>query len=245
MSSERLPPIPRGQLPLEFAHADSHEQADFVVAAGNRLAFAHVTAWPDWPGPLTLVSGPPKSGKSHLARIFAARAHALVPGPGHLEELAREGGARPVVLEDVDRQGYDEAALFHLLNQSMRDRRALLMTAREPIAAWPYRTDDVRSRARLAAQFAIAPADDIQLTQMFAKLYADRQVSVDPRVVSYMVRRMERSPEEVVMLVELTDRLALAKGTAITRGIAVEALTQRGVGQLEFDLEGEDDERDG
>ena len=58
---------------------------------------------------------------------------------------------KPLVIEDVDRAGYDEAGLFHLLNQSMRDGRPLLMTAREGIANWPYSTDDVRSRARRAA----------------------------------------------------------------------------------------------
>lgn len=235
----------RGQMVLDLGHRPSHAEADYIVGEGNEHAYHHVVAYPDWPGSLTLITGPAKAGKSHLARIWAVRSGAAIAAPAQVDALAAKGGTQPLVVEDVDRLAYAEEGLFHLLNQSMRDRRALLMTAREPIAAWPYRTDDVRSRARLAAQFAIAPADDIQLTQMFAKLYADRQVSVDPRVVSYMVRRMERSPEEVVMLVELTDRLALAKGTAITRGIAVEALTQRGVGQLEFDLEGEDDERDG
>ena len=47
------------------------------------------------------------------------------------------------MIEDVDRAGYDEAGLFHLLNQSMRDQRPLLMTAREDIANWPFATDDL------------------------------------------------------------------------------------------------------
>ncbi len=232
---------PRGQLPLEFGHTVSHAEDDFVVGEGNRLAFAHVTAYPSWPSPWTLVTGPAKSGKSHLARIFAERAGATAPEPAEIEDLARAGGALPLVLEDLDRAAYEEDAVFHLLNQSMRDARPLLMTAREPVAAWPFRTDDLRSRARLAAQFAVALADDTQLSQMFVKLFADRQVSVEPRVVSYLVTRMERAPEEVVALADLTDRLALARGGAITRAIAAEALSQRGVAQLELDLEGQDE----
>ena len=38
---------------------------------------------------------------------------------------------------------------------------------------------------------------------------------------------MERSPAEAVALVELMDRLALARGSAVTRPIAAEALRQR------------------
>jgi chromosomal replication initiation ATPase DnaA len=243
MQSEGLHPIDRGQLPLELGHDASLGEDDLLVGEGNRLAYAHVLAWPDWAGPLTLLVGPPKAGKSHLARIFANRADAVVPEPEEIEALAGVGGATPLVIEDVDRVGYAESALFHLLNQSMRDRRPLLMTARVPVAEWPYRTDDVRSRARLAAQFSVEPAGDILLSQMFVKLFADRQVAVDPRVIAYLAARMERSPQEVVALVDLTDRLALARGTAITRAIAAEALRLRGGdNQLELNLEGEDDE---
>lgn len=242
MTSGPLRPGPPGQLPFEYGHEPSHAEADFIVGDGNRLALAHVLSFPDWPGPLTLLLGAAKSGKSHLARIFSERARAATPAPGEIEDLARMGGIAPLVIEDVDRAGYDETALFHLLNQSMRDGRPLLMTAREPVANWPFQTDDLKSRARLAALFALAPSDDIQLSQMFVKLFGDRQISVDPSVIGYLVARMERSPEEAVVLADLVDRLALAKGSAITRRIAAEALFQRGTTQLELDLEGEDDE---
>lgn len=229
-----------GQLPLELGHRPALGEADFLVSDGNRLAYAHILAYPHWPTPLTLVLGPAKSGKSHLARIFADRTGAEAVAPESLEDLARAGGDAPLVLEDADRQGYPEPALFHLLNQSMRDHRPLLITARAPIAAWPYRTEDVLSRARLAALFTVSTPDDIQLSQMLVKLFGDRQVTVEPRVVAFLVARMERSPEEAVILADLLDRMALARGTAITRAIAAEALAIRGASQLEFDLESDE-----
>jgi chromosomal replication initiation ATPase DnaA len=231
-----------GQLPFDYGHDPSHLEVDFIEGEGNRLALGHVRSFPGWSGPLTLIEGPASSGKSHLARIWAAHAGAHLALPAELEGLSRAGGAAPVVLEDVDRGGYDEAALFHLLNQSMRDGRPLLMTAREPVANWPFETDDLKSRARLAARFTIALSDDIQLSQMFVKLFGDRQVAVDPKVIGYLVQRMERSPEEAVALAHLCDRLALARGTAITRAVAAAALAERGGAQLELDLEGDDDE---
>lgn len=151
-----------------------------------------------------------------------------------------------MLVEDVDRAGYDEAELFHLLNQSMRDNRPLLMTAREPVANWPFSTDDLKSRARLAARFAVSLSDDIQLSQMLVKLFQDRQVSVEPKVVSYIVARMERSTDEAVALVELMDRMALERASPITRTIAAEALAQRALprdgAQLALELESSDDE---
>ena len=239
------PPAPArpGQLTLEFGHTPSHDEADFVVGEGNRLAYLHLTAWPNWPGPLTLLVGPASSGKSHLARIWAGRAGALAPSPREIARFAREGGRRPLLIEDVDRPGYDENELFHLANQSIRDRRDMLMTAREPIAKWPYSTEDLRSRARLATLLLVTPAGDNELRQMLVKLFDDRQVAVEPKVIDYLLPRMERSTAEAVALVELMDRLALSRGTAITRGIAADALSQRhAAGQPE--AEGPDREAD-
>jgi chromosomal replication initiation ATPase DnaA len=216
-----------GQLALDLGHDVSHAEADFIVGEGNRLAYGHVAAWPEWPGPLTLIEGPAGVGKSHLARIWAERSEAGYASPETAEELSRAGGTGPLVVEDVDSAGYDEAALFHLLNQSMRDRRPLLLTARQPVANWPFATDDLKSRARLAARFGMALSDDIQLSQMFVKLFQDRQVAVDPRTIGYLVARMERSPAEVVALAEMMDRMALERGVAITRAIAAEALARR------------------
>ena len=235
----------RGQMALQFEHTPSHAADDFLVGEGNRLALGHILAFPAWPGPLSLIVGPPKSGKSHLARIFAEHAGAARPQPGALEDLARSGGSAPLVIEDVDRPGYDEAALFHLLNQSMRDRRPLLMTARDQVANWPYTTDDLRSRARLATLLLVTAAADSELSQMFVKLFGDRQVVVDPRIIGYVVPRMERSPAEVAALAELMDRLALERGSAITRKIAAEALAlrrkARGEDVEELDLEADDE----
>ena len=243
-------PVRTGQLTLEWGHTPSHAEEDLILGEGNELAFRHILHFPDWPSPpWMLIEGPPSAGKSHLARIWAERTGAEVADPGALESLATTGGTAPLVIEDVDSRGYDEDALFHLLNQSMRDGRPLLLTAREAVANWPFQTDDLKSRARLAAHFAVSTSHDIQLSQMFVKLFGDRQVTVDPKVIAYLVARMERSPEEAVVLVGLMDDMALARGTAIGRGIAAEALALREAArdkaQLALDLdelEGDDED---
>ena len=246
MALPASPDEPRGQLTLELGHTPAQGEADFLVGEGNALAHGRIMAFPHWPDPVTLVTGPAKSGKSHLARIFADRSGARFAGTGDLEALATEGGIAPVIVEDVDRLDYDETGLFHLLNQSMREQRPILLTAREDIANWPLATDDVRSRVRRAAAYSLELTDDIQLSQMFVKLFGDRQIKVDPRIIGYLVARMERSAEEVVTLADLMDRLALAKGTAITRSVAADALNRRrlarGDASLELDWDTQDDE---
>lgn len=223
-------PHPEGgprQLPLDLGHQTSHAEDDFLVGAGNALAHARILAWPHWPDGVTLLIGAAASGKSHLARIFIERSQALSVTPTTIAEIASGSSRQALLVEDVDRQDYDEHHLFHLLNQAMRGDRTMLLTAREEVARWPLRTDDVRSRVRRAPVFRLEVSDDIELSQMFVKLFGDRQVKVDPKVVGYIVPRMERSAEEAAILVDLMDRLALAKGSAITRAIASEALALR------------------
>lgn len=224
-------PEGKTQLVLNLGHFAAQTAEDFMVCAGNRLAFEHICAFPDWSAPMALVEGAAKAGKSHLARIWLVQSDGVAARPETVEALAAQGGNRPVLVEDIDRAGYDEKGLFHLLNQSMRDTRPVLMTARAPIADWPYRTNDVKSRARLAAWFSLTAPDDILLSQMMVKLFADRQLSVDPKVISYLVARMERSSAEVVALVAIADRLALSRGRAVTRAIAAEALALRAAGR--------------
>jgi chromosomal replication initiation ATPase DnaA len=235
------------QLPLDLHLEPSHAEDDFLVGEGNSLAHSRITAWPHWPDAVTLIIGPTSSGKSHLARIFADRSGARFVTPETISAIAGENGKGPLAIEDVDTGAYDEPSLFHLLNQAMRGDRTLLLTARDEVAHWPLATDDVRSRVRRAPMFRLEVSDDIELSHMFAKLFGDRQIKVDPKIIHYLVARMERSPEEVAILADLLDRLALARGTAITRSIATEVLARRQAergpnGQQDWD--GEADERD-
>src|SRR5690606_24898810 len=96
------------QLLLDFEHEPSHAEDDFLVGAGNAMAHARILAWPQWPEAVTLVIGPAASGKSHLARIFADRSAARHVTPRTIAAIAAENGPGALVIDDVDRAGYDE-----------------------------------------------------------------------------------------------------------------------------------------
>src|SRR5215467_7045912 len=59
----------------------TYAREDFIVAPGNREALAWIDRWPDWPAPALALGGPPGCGKTHLGKIWAARAGAqLIEG---------------------------------------------------------------------------------------------------------------------------------------------------------------------
>jgi chromosomal replication initiation ATPase DnaA len=219
-----MPMTPR-QLPLSLPHRAAMTRADFLAGESNRAAIAAVDAWPHWPTPVTLIVGPPGSGKSHLVEIWRTASGAVVAAadrPGDVEALASAGA---VAVEDLhDRP--DERALFHLINRAGERGAALLLTSRKWPSALPLALPDLKSRLRAARPVELAAPDDVLLRQVLLKLFADRQLAVDPQVVEVIAQRMERSLAAAGAIVEALDREALAEGAPITRRMAVSVLSR-------------------
>jgi chromosomal replication initiation ATPase DnaA len=90
--------------------------------------------------------------------------------------------------------------------------------------AWGVTLPDLASRLKAATVVEIGPPDDLLLGQILVKLFADRQLLADDRVIAFIVPRMERSLAAAQAIVERLDRLALARGTRISRALASEVL---------------------
>ncbi|ASY62291.1 Chromosomal replication initiator protein DnaA [Sinorhizobium sojae CCBAU 05684] len=217
---------PYEQLPLVFRHDPATGREDLLVSDRLSAAIAIVDLWPDWPSPVVIIAGPVGSGKSHLASIWREKTGAESIHPIAGSNASDIAAAKPVLFEDVDRQGFDDTALFHVINSVRQNGTALLMTSRLWPMSWPVTLPDLRSRLRAATVVEIGEPDDELLTQVLFKLFADRQLLVDERLVAYIVNRMERSLEAAQIVVERLDHLALARGTRLTRALAAEVLDE-------------------
>ncbi len=213
----------------------TYAREDFVVADGNREALAWLDRWPDWPAPALALSGPPGSGKTHLARIWATRASAALIEGSQLDgksvaDLAGLSAASPaIVIERAERA--PERALFHLYNL-MRERRGhLLLVAEAPPAHWRITLPDLASRLRAAPAVAVAPPDDELLGSIILKQLSDRQLHAGAGVVHYLVSRMERSGEAARRVVAALDRRALSEGREIDRRLAADVLEELSPGR--------------
>jgi chromosomal replication initiation ATPase DnaA len=216
------------QLAFALPHAESLTRDNFLEGPANAAGLALIDSWPDWPNRVMLLVGPEGSGKSHLAAIWAEQsgarstsAHALTPSevPGALATGA-------LVVEDLKSLDIDERALFHLLNLAREDGAFVLMTARESPTAVELR--DLRSRLRALPAVQLLPPDDQLFRALIVKFCADRQLTVDEAVVSYLTTRLERSYAAVREAVELLDTEALRLGRPVTRALAAELLRSQG-----------------
>ncbi|UDL91392.1 hypothetical protein LGH82_09130 [Mesorhizobium sp. PAMC28654] len=224
------------QLPLDLGHGTGYSRDELVVSATNEQAAALVDRWPDWPSAVVVLAGPAGSGKTHLASIWQARAGALKVDARRVGDCIANLGARPVLIDDVDAGPVDEHGLFHLINAVRGAGSHLLLTARRFPSAWGVRLPDLASRLKAAATVEIHEPDDLLLAGVITKLFADRQVEVEPHVVQYLVRRIERSLATAMRVVERLDRTALERKTPITRALASETISAMDEGQGEFDM---------
>jgi chromosomal replication initiation ATPase DnaA len=214
------------QLAFALPHAESLTRDNFLEGPANEAGLALIESWPDWPNRIMLLVGPEGCGKSHLAAIWAEEsgarsisAHALTPAavPGALATGA-------LVVEDLKPADFDERAMFHLMNLAREDQAYMLMTARIAPSAFEVELRDLRSRLRAVPTVPLLPPDDLLFRSLIVKFCADRQLSIDETVVSYLTSRIERSYAAARQAVDLLDSEALRLGRPVTRALAAELL---------------------
>lgn len=225
-------PRPR-QLPLALSVAEGRTRDDLVVASANREAVALVDRWPDWPSPVVVLAGPAGAGKSHLGTVWQEMSGAVALDRRHVETPLEPTS---FFIDDADRGDLDEQGLFHAINAVRGSGATMLIAARRFPSAWNVTLPDLASRLKAAATVEIREPDDELLAGVITKLFADRQVEVEPHVVQFLVRRIERSLATAIRVVERLDRMALEQKARITRGMAADIVTALDRGQSELNV---------
>jgi hypothetical protein len=190
-------------LPFHWPVADKDE--DFLISDANRDVFDHFKRWSLWPVHATLLTGPRKSGRSLLGRIF----------------VRKTGGRLFDNAED-----HEEEALFHAWNDAQATRRPLLIVADAPPPRWTVKLPDLRSRLAATPQIAIAPPDDLLLGALVMKLLGDRGVAAPAELADFIVPRIERSYVGVLKVVDALDRAVLSHHKRLTVPVAKRALVE-------------------
>ena len=136
------------QISLPFEGHEGRGEGDFFFSDPNRVAVAYLERWRDWPLSIAVLTGPPRSGRSTLARQFARMSG------GDVIDDAHEGD-RPL----------DDHRLFHAWNAAQTEHRPLLLVGQAPPATWPVTLPDLRSRLAAVPHVGIDAPDDMRVVR--------------------------------------------------------------------------------
>ena len=219
---------PSRQLLLDLAQRPALGAEDFLVSASNQAAADMIDRWPDWPLASIMVVAPARAGKTHLANVWRLKSGAarLVASALREDDVASANGA--LLVEDLHGGIAHERALFHLLNLVREHRLSMLLTSRVPPGELDVRLPDLRSRLRALPLVSIARPDEGLLKAVLVKHFSDRQLVVEPHVISHLALHMEQSMEAAANIVAEIDRLAMASHRKVTRALAADALARQG-----------------
>lgn len=214
------------QLAFDLVFRAALGREDFLVSPVNAAAVGAIDDWRSWHQQTQAITGPAGSGKTHLVEVWRAlTGAALVRASALLEStIAEATAAGGIAVEDLDRGIGDERVLFHLFNLAREGRLSLLLTTRALPGEIDIALPDLRSRLRAVPLTQIEPPDEALLRALLVKLMADRQQEISPKVIEFVVKRMERSADMARRFVRELDRHALASRRDLTIPLAREVL---------------------
>ncbi|MFN0263310.1 chromosomal replication initiator DnaA [Tepidamorphus sp. 3E244] len=220
---------PDRQLALELPFRPAMGREDFIVSESNAAAVDAIDKLETADPPLLVVVGPEGSGKTHLGAIFQEQAGAVRADASELSEAVMEQmlSAGAGLVEGMPPEAgkpFAEDTFFHLINAAINKRLALLITARNDPPAWSLKTDDVRTRLRLARVVTLAMPDDALFSALLLKLMADRQITVAANALRYAIPRLERSHAAAEAFVKAVDTASMEKRRTVTLGVVREVI---------------------
>lgn len=189
------------QIALPLGQGPGPGPLRIVVGLANDGALAALAAPESWPFRSAILAGPPRSGKSLLARWFAEQ------GKGD-------------ALDDADRM--DETELFHRWNRAQESGTPLLLVT--GVEGWDIALPDLRSRLGAALQLEIGAPDDAMAADLIESLAVEHGLALGEGALTYLVPRVERSFAGIERIVAAIDRLSLERKQAPTLSIWRDAL---------------------
>ncbi len=195
------------QIALPLSNPQAAGSPRIVIGNANLAVVEAFSNGAAWPFRTAVLAGPPRSGKSLLARWF------------------RETTGGDV----IDNAGtVDETELFHRWNRAQENGAPLLLVSSAAPGGWRIALPDLASRLGAALHLEIGAPDDAMLAELIAVHAEMRGLALDATAAAYLVPRCERSHLGVERLVGAIDRLSLERksppGMAIWRD-ALEEIT--------------------
>ncbi|MEM9738566.1 MAG: hypothetical protein AAF829_01765 [Pseudomonadota bacterium] len=172
--------------------------SDLDASAANQSALDFLGSVASWPFPVACLVGPPRSGKTAMAKVWANAQSGLCQTPEALmDRTERIDLTRVALAIDPADTGLPEKALLSVINQAGERSGRLLLTGSTPPMAWPVESRDLASRlASLPLAEIYKPDADMVGVRLYSLLR--RHFAAPPMdVVRYLQPRLKRTYADI------------------------------------------------
>jgi chromosomal replication initiation ATPase DnaA len=213
------------QLILKFDYEQNFKDQDFYVSKSNEYAFKLLNNWPKWEKNFINLIGEKFSGKTHLINIFLKKFKGIKIEASNInnQTLKEVKVFENIVIENFNGK-VDENLFFTLLNIIDLDNKYLIVTTNKPIVDFSYKLDDLNSRSKNFLLSTIEKPEDDLMFALILKNLSDRQISIDKKLIDFIVKRIDRSYGKIFDFIYKIDEISLKRKKAIDFKIIKEAL---------------------
>ena len=210
---------------IEFNFEKNFRHNDFFVSKSNKHIFNLLNCWPNWEKNFLNISGEKFSGKSHLIDIFLKKFKGIKLDATILnnESLKKIKTYQNIVLENLTTK-VDENLIYSLLNIIDQDNKYILITTIDPIVYLKFDLVDLNSRLKNFLLMNIEKPDDELIFALILKNLSDRQISLEKKLINYIIKRIDRSYGKIFDFIYKIDQLSLIKKKSIDLKIIKEVL---------------------
>ena len=201
---------------IKFDYGQNFTDDDFYVSKSNRHIFDLLIKWPKWEKNFLNISGEKFSGKSHLINIFLKKFNGIklessLLNNDHLSEIKVH---QNIVLENLNKE-IREDLFFTLCNIIEQDNKYLIVTSNQPIVDVDFNLIDLKSRSKNFLLQNIEKPDDELIFALILKNLSDRQISLDKKLIHYIIKRIDRSYGKIIDFIYKIDEVSLKKKRSI------------------------------
>ena len=200
------------QLLLDFKHKENFKDEDFYVSNCNYYAFNLINSWPKWEKKFLNICGEKFSGKSHLTNIFLKKFKGIKINASffrnkNLQELKVYEN---IILDNLD-LNVDENLIYSLFNIIDQDNKYLIINSKIPVNEINFKLEDLRSRTKNCLIAKIEKPDDDLMFALILKNFSDRQITIDKKLIDFIIKRVDRSYGKIFEFIYKIDELSLKK----------------------------------
>ena len=127
------------------------------------------------------------------------------------------------MLENLD-ENIDEKLIYSLLNIVDVDNKYIIITSEIPIVDINFSLIDLKSRTKNFLLQKIEKPDDELMFALILKNLSDRQISINKKLIDFIVKRIDRSYDKISDFIYKIDELSLKKKKPIDFKIIKEIL---------------------